>query len=122
MLVYTGKTKKTTQIDTAGSWRADFDTVFLPANNTVVKSGKEETCVKSTDHVKILGVAYGHPYLDSTTQGLVRNLEGTGDNLDHLEENVLEELIRSLEDLNLISIQTDTLKSRDFHFFLKVIF
>ena len=37
VLVYTGKTKTTTQMDTAGSWRADFDTVFLPANNTVVK-------------------------------------------------------------------------------------
>merc|ERR1712037_1000115 len=86
MLVYAGKVKKTSRMDRTGAWRKDFDTTFLPYNNTVVKSGKEETCVKSTDQVRILGVAYGHDHLDLAAQVRVRDLEGTGDQLDHLEE------------------------------------
>ena len=123
VLVYTGKTKKTSQVDTTGSWRNDFDTAFLPSKNTVVKSGKEETCVKSTDQVRILGVAYGHGHLDSTTQGRLRDREGSGDDLDHMEEEVLKEMIRSLDGLKLNSRQTNTLKSQDcLAFLLNVIF
>ena len=121
VLVYTGKVKKTSRMDRAGAWRKDFDTTFLPYNNTVVKSGKEETCVKSTDQVRILGVAYGHDHLDSAAQGRVRDLEGTGEKLDHVEEEVLDELIRSLDDFKLLSGQTNTLKSQDCLAFLVVI-
>ena len=80
--------------------------------------------MKSTDQVRILGVAYGHGHLDSTTQGRLRDREGSGDDLDHKEEEVLKEMIRSLDPgLKLNSRQTNTLKSQDcLAFFLNVIY
>ena len=48
-------------------------------------------------------------------------MEGTGDQLDHTEEEVLDELIRSLDDFKLLSKQTNTLKSQDCLAFLVVI-
>ena len=60
----------------------------------MVSSKREETCVKSVEQVKILGIAYG--YDSSYMKGQIRNLEGTGHRLDKKEKVVLEEMIRSL--------------------------
>ena len=77
-----------------GSWRNEYDSAYLPPFNDVVSSKREETCVKSVEQVKILGIAYG--YDSSYMKGRIRNLEGTGHRLDKKEKVVLEELIRSL--------------------------
>ena len=96
VLVFTGWTKKATQPDTTGTWRQDFDSTFLPPGNKVLQSGKAELCVKSRHQVRVLGVAYGHDCLDVLSQSCFRNLDGTGDTLDTLEEEELEKLIKSL--------------------------
>ena len=96
VLVFTGRTKRASQPDTTGSWRQGFDSAFLPPENKVLKSGKAELCVKSRHQVRVLGVAYGHNRLDLLSQSCFRNLEGTGDTLDILEEEELEKLIKSL--------------------------
>ena len=90
LLVYTGKTKKATAADTSGSWISEYDSVYLPPNNDVVPSKREETCLKSAKQARILGIAYGY---DSTTMtGKVRNLEGTNDDLDLQEMQELAAL------------------------------
>ena len=87
LLVYTGKTKKATAADTSGSWISQYDSVYLPPNNDVVASKREETCLKSAKQARILGVAYGY---DSTTmKDKVRNLEGTTEVLDLQEMQAL---------------------------------
>ena len=87
LLVYTGKTKTMTEVDNLGSWRSEFDSAYLPPNNDVVKSKREETCLRSAKQVRILGIAYG---FDSKWSGKVRDLTGTGDNLDVAEWQVAE--------------------------------
>ena len=94
VLVYTGKTVKVHSADNQGSWRQSFDSAFLPPNNNVVASGFEETCVKSSKQVKILGIAFGHH--QSGLSGGVRNLEGTNDELDREERLLLEKMVKNL--------------------------
>ena len=77
VLVYTGKTRMMDSADNSGSWRATYDSAYLPPNNRVVKSRKEETCVKSVNQVTVLGIAYGFKELNGKTRAEVRNLEGT---------------------------------------------
>ena len=96
VLVFTGRSMRATQPDTNGPWRQDFDSTFLPPENKVLKSGNAELCVKSRHQVRVLGVAYGHDCLDVLSQSCFRNLDGTGDTLDTLEEEELEKLIKSL--------------------------
>ena len=93
LLVYTGRTKRMDSADTAGSWRGTYDSAYLPPHNYVVSSGREETCVKSVDQVKVLGIAFGY---HSGMHGLVRNMEGTDHNLDEEEERILQKMIGDL--------------------------
>ena len=92
LLVYTGKTVTVDAADNQGSWRSSFDSAYLPPNNRVVKSRREETCVKSSDQVKILGIAYGY-HESGVRSGVIRNLEGTNDDLDREEKMVLENMV-----------------------------
>ena len=82
LLVYTGKTKMVTRADKRGSWTSEYDSVYLPPNNDVVGSRREETCLKSAKQARILGIAYG---FNSAWSGKVRNLEGTNEDLDEKE-------------------------------------
>ena len=92
LLVYTGNTVTVDAADNQGSWRSSFDSAYLPPNNRVVKSRREETCVKSSDQVKILGIAYGY-HESGVRSGVIRNLEGTNDDLDREEKMVLENMV-----------------------------
>ena len=76
-----------TKVDILGSWSSEFDSAYLPPDNDVVKSTREETCLRSAKQVRILGIAYG---FDSKWSGKVRDLTGTGDNLDVAEWQVAE--------------------------------
>ena len=96
VLAYTGKTRKMDSEDNAGSWRANYDSAYLPPNNSVVASKREETCLKSVDQVTVLGVAYGFKELDGKTRAKVRNLEGTTDDLDEEEERQLNEMLENM--------------------------
>ena len=96
VLAYTGKTRKMDSADNSGSWRDTYDSAFLPPNNSVVKSRREETCVKSVDQVIVLGVAYGFKELDGKTRAKVRNLEGTTDDLDEEEKKQLNEMLENM--------------------------
>ena len=51
-LVYTGKTKKMNTKDVNGSWRQNYDSAYLPPNNNVVPSKREETCIKSAKNIR----------------------------------------------------------------------
>ena len=91
LLVYIGITKQMTEVDTSGDWRSHHHSAYLPPNNDVVASKREETCLKSVRQARILGIAYG---FDSSTMGdRVRNLEGTNEVLDQWERKVLDELV-----------------------------
>ena len=57
LLVYTGKTKMLSAVDKSVSWRSEFDSAYIPPNNNVVTSGREETCLKSAKQARILGIA-----------------------------------------------------------------
>ena len=87
LLVYTGKTRELSTKDTSGSWRSEFDTVYIPPNNDVVKNKREEFCLKSAKQARILGIAYG---FDSNWSGKVRNLEGADEELDEGEWQAAE--------------------------------
>ena len=71
-----------TGADKRGSWTSEYDSVYLPPNNDVVGSRREETCLKSAKQARILGIAYG---FNSAWSGKVRNLEGTNEDLDEEE-------------------------------------
>jgi len=103
LLVYPGKTFQV-QDDTPEEhrlrlWQKDHSSAWIPANNKLHPSGREETCVKSSAQVRILGIAYGHELLNFNTQSRIRNLFGTGDKLDRIENRILDLM---LEDLGII--------------------
>ena len=91
LLVYIGITKLMAEVDTSGDWRSHHHSAYLPPNNDVVPSKREETCLKSAKQARILGIAYG--FDSSTMGGRVRNLEGTNEVLDQWERKVLDELV-----------------------------
>ena len=90
LLVYVGSTKEMTEPDRNGTWQSQCHSAYLPPNNDVVASKREETCLKSAKQARILGIAYGFDL--STMDGRVRNLEGTKEFLDQQERKVLDEL------------------------------
>ena len=83
LLVYIGITKLMAEVDTSGDWRSHHHSAYLPPNNDVVSSKREETCLKSAQQARILGIAYG--FDSSTMDGRARNLEGTNEVLDQWE-------------------------------------
>ena len=87
LLVYIGKTTEVTKADNKGSWRSHYDSAYLPPNNDAVKSGREETCLRSAKQARILGIAYGFDEIEPGS-GEVRNLEGTNEVLDAEEWQV----------------------------------
>lgn len=102
LLVYPGKTfmvQNDTTAEDRVHWQKEHSSAWIPAKNKVHPSGKEETCVKSTSQVRVLGMAYGHELLDLQTRGRVRDMFGTGDTLDRYENRVLDLM---LEDLGIV--------------------
>jgi len=102
LLVYPGKTflvQDSTTMEERMGWQRENSSAWIPSNNKVHPSGREETCVKSATQVRVLGVAYGHELLDHQTRTMVRNLFGTGDTLDRHENKVLDIM---LEDLGIV--------------------
>jgi len=101
LLVYPGKAfgvydgndpEKTT-------WNKNYSSAWVPPNATNWHSDKEETCVKSTHQVRILGMSKGWERLRPEEKQRLRNLEGTGDTLDPLE---IREMDRMLEQLGIM--------------------
>ena len=77
LFVYTGKTIR---IDFRGhprqkNWQIDYDSAWVPPYNTMVNSGKEETCVRSPNQIKVIGVVRGMKLLDDDTKKLIRNVD-----------------------------------------------
>jgi len=101
LLVYPGKTYQVTDIkdELRTTWHKEHSSAWVPPNFKVHPSGKEETCVKSSAQVRILGVANGHHLLDGDLQSRLRDLFGTADSLDPIENRVLDMM---LEDLGII--------------------
>ena len=105
LLVYPGKTfcveAETTEAMRRCEWRQEFSSAWLPAgrNHTLPSSSgpvREETCVKSSSQVRILGIAYGHELLDFHTQSSLKNAFGTGDKLDSMDIPVLDLMLEEL--------------------------
>ena len=103
LLVYPGKTfvvdNSTPEEERKRGWHQEYSSAWLPHGNNIHPSGLEETCVKSTAQVRILGIAYGYEKLDFNTQCEVKNCFGTGDELDPDDNRVLDAM---LEDLGII--------------------
>lgn len=101
LLVYPGKTLRVEDQEDPlrTSWQGDFSSAWVPPYCGMVPSGREETCVKSSAQVRILGIAYGHDLLDLGTQARVRDAFGTGDNINPLENRALDAM---LEDLGIV--------------------
>ena len=59
----------------------------------------EETCIKSADQVRILGIAYGHELLDDVSKTRIANCRGTEESLDVGENKILDQM---LEDMGLV--------------------
>lgn len=97
LLVYPGKAVRVTEMadPLRTTWQSEFSSAWVPPTRGM-GSGKEETCVKSSAQVRILGIAYGHEHLDPVTQSRVRNLFGTGDSLDRGENHVLDLMLEEL--------------------------
>jgi len=102
LLVYPGKSCVVTH-DTdpmRTRWHQDHSSAWIPANCGYFRGNpptdKEETCVKSSDQVRILGIAYGHELLDYETRRRLDNLFGTADNLGKYETRVLDDMIENL--------------------------
>jgi len=102
LLVYPGKTfmvQDNTTMEERVGWQKEHSSAWIPARNKLHPSGREETCVKSTAQVRVLGIAYGHELLDQHTKNMVRDVFGTGDTLDRYENRVLDAM---LEDLGIV--------------------
>ena len=56
-------------------------------------SGREENCIRDVSYTRILGIAAGY---DLVKHLRVRNLEGSGHNLDTEENKILHEMVRTL--------------------------
>lgn len=106
LLVYPGKTyvvEKMSDPDIT-SWQKDYSSGWIPAGTQAAKhprthgvtQDQEETCIKSTTQVRILGIAYGHDLLDRSTRSLVRDRFGSGDHLDTEELGVLDIMVEEL--------------------------
>jgi len=102
LLVYPGKTFRvddsTPELERK-NWQQEYSSAWLVPNSRVHPSGLEETCVKSSAQVRIVGIACGYEKLDFNTQASVKDCFGTGDNLDP-DDNRLLDLM--LEDLGII--------------------
>ena len=103
LLVYPGRTfvveNGTPEEERKRGWQQEFSSAWLIPRNNVHPSGLEETCVKSTAQVRILGIAYGYEKLDFNTQCGIKNCFGTSDELDPDDNRVLDAM---LEDLGII--------------------
>jgi len=102
LLVYPGKTFIVDNSHTGEQrrgWQREYSSAWLPAGHNIHPSGLEETCVKSSAQVRILGIAYGYEHLDFNTQSRLKDCFGTGDSLDHTDNRVLDSM---LEDLGII--------------------
>jgi len=98
MLVYPGKTKTIIDKDDPlrTSWQTEFSSAWIPPNNVVAPGGMEETCVKSSAQVRILGIARGWEYLPLNMRHKLKNVTGSGDKLDKREDVVLEHMLEKL--------------------------
>ena len=102
LLVYPGKTYVVEDDNGAVqqakfTWHQNFSSAWLPPDN---KLGKlEETCIKSADQVRILGIAYGHELLDDVSKTRIANCKGTEESLDVGENKILDKM---LEDMGLV--------------------
>jgi len=90
-------------------WQKEFSSGWIPPNNSIHPSGLEETCVKSSAQVRILGIAYGYELLDFHTQQQLKDCFGTGDTLDPDEDRILDAMV---EDLGIIYSNTVHLGSQ----------
>jgi len=103
LLVYPGKTLRVESLEDPlrTTWHKKFSSAWLPPNHAVSTRhpGREETCVKSSTQVRILGISYGHELLEPATKARLRDLFGTGDSLDKHENRVLDQM---LEDLGIM--------------------
>ena len=102
LLVYPGKTfivDDTTPEEERTKWHNEYGSAWLVPNNSIHHTKQEETCVKSSSQVRILGIAYGYELLDFETQSMLRDCFGTGDSLCPDEIRILDAM---LEDLGII--------------------
>ena len=103
LLVYPGKT---VLVEEQGdpmrtSWQGEYSSAWIPATCGWVRGAgvpgtREETCVKSSSQVRVLGAAYGHELLDPATQARLADLFGTGDTLGTRENQVLDAMLEEL--------------------------
>jgi len=110
LLVYPGKTYGVCQRNDPmrTSWHGEHSSAWVPPNTTFWHSEKEETCVKSTRQVRILGIARGWDRLPQEVRRGLRNLQGTGDTLDKMENRVLDDMLERLGIVYCHLVNTDT--------------
>ena len=98
LLVYPGKTLRVSEKcdPLRQAWQGEHSSAWVPPGCDWVRHRREETCVKSSAQVCVLGIAYGHELLDAATKTRVRDLFGSGDTLDRQENRVLEQMLERL--------------------------
>ena len=104
LLVYPGKSVMVTKHDDPmrKQWHKEFSSAWIAPNSYdfFQFENKEETCVKSSSQVRILGIANGHELLSPALQRQLPNVFGTNrDQLTTRENKILDQM---LEDLGII--------------------
>ena len=79
LLVYPGKTKRVTDQDDPlrTGWQATHSSAWVPPDCSMVDSDREETCVRTSAQVRILGILYGYHLLNKESRSRFRHLENT---------------------------------------------
>uniref|UniRef100_A0A7M5X565 Ricin B lectin domain-containing protein n=1 Tax=Clytia hemisphaerica TaxID=252671 RepID=A0A7M5X565_9CNID len=100
LLVYPGKSIMITEYDDPmrREWHRNFSSAWIPQNSFDYfhHNNYEETCVKSSTQVRILGIAYGHELLSYDLRQQLPNLYGTGDSLNRTENKILDSMLEQL--------------------------
>ena len=84
-------------------WHQEYSSAWVPANSfrgfQYNRNNLEETCVKSTTQVRVLGISYGHELLGGHIKDQLRNQFGQMDSMDKQDNDVLKNMV---EDLGVI--------------------
>jgi len=103
LLVYPGKTKSMIDEDDPlkTSWQQEFSSAWIPPNipnihHPSLPHHKEETCVKSSAQVRILGLVRGWDKIDPQLRRRIKNSAGTFDRLDRQDNVALEHMLEEL--------------------------
>ena len=78
------------------TWQDAFMSAWVPADSPLAKRKMEETCVRSADQIRILGVCYGWDLLPDEVRKSVTHSSLFGTSVDRNENECLEKMTTEL--------------------------